>query len=106
VTPAQNGKTIHVAVGTQVIAAQFPWPAAPASSNPGVLAPGISPMAIVCHPPGTACVEPPRTFAARTRGTAQIVAHRTMCGEARRCVTPMDVPIGGWTDFAVTMVVD
>ncbi|MBS2551437.1 hypothetical protein KGQ19_31675 [Catenulispora sp. NL8] len=101
VTPAQNGTTLHVAVGTVVIAAQFPWPSAPTSSNPAVLAPGISPMAIVCHPPGGACVGPPRTFAARARGTAQIVAQRETCGEAQRCVSPMD-----WTRFAVTVVVE
>ncbi|WP_194917187.1 hypothetical protein [Catenulispora rubra] len=99
-TPAQNGMTFHVAVGTEIMASQFPWPSAPISTNPSILAPGISPMYIVCRPPGTSCSEPPRTFSARARGTAEITAYRDMCGEARRCVPPTD-----WTQFEVTVVV-
>jgi hypothetical protein len=100
VTPAQNGTTIHVALGQQVVAEMFPWPAQPKSSDPAVLRPGISPMSIACRPPGTSCMEPPMSFAAQARGTAQIVAHRDMCGEARRCVPPAD-----WTDIRITVVV-
>jgi hypothetical protein len=58
-------------------------------------------MVIVCRPPGTSCIEPPTTFEARARGTALISAHRDTCGEARRCVPPLD-----WTDVAVTIVVE
>ena len=58
VTPAQSGMTFHVAVGTSVIAAQFPYPSAPVSTDPAVLAPGVSPMVIVCRP-GSSCTEPP-----------------------------------------------
>jgi hypothetical protein len=83
-----------------VTAEMFPWPAQPKSTNPAVLEPGISPMYIACRPPGSACMGPPMTFVARARGTAQIVAHRDMCGEARRCVPPAD-----WTDVRVTIVV-
>jgi hypothetical protein len=100
VTPAQNGGTVHVALGQEVIAEMFPWPAQPKSSNPAVLEAGISPMVIACRPPGVACQEPPTTFEARQRGMAQIVAHRDMCGEARRCVPPAD-----WTDVRITVVV-
>ncbi|MFL6116414.1 MAG: hypothetical protein ACJ786_34415 [Catenulispora sp.] len=99
-TPAQNGMTIRVALGQEVTAEMFPWPAQPKSTDPAVLEPGVSPMYIACRPPGTACTEPPMTFVAHERGTAQIVAHRDMCGEARRCVPPAD-----WTDVRVTIVV-
>ena len=91
--------TFHVAVGTDVIAAQFPFPSAPASSNPSVLAPGISPMSVVCRP-GTPCTEPPRTFLARIRGTAQITVMRSACGATPQCITPM-----GTAPFEVTIVV-
>ncbi|MEY9925473.1 hypothetical protein ABH926_000093 [Catenulispora sp. GP43] len=70
------------------------------STNPAVLAPGISPMSIVCRP-GSTCSEPPRTFLARARGTAEITASRETCGTAAKCVTPM-VP----TEFEVTVVVE
>jgi hypothetical protein len=93
-----------VAVGTDVIAEQFLFPSAPASSNPSVLAPGISPMSIVCRP-GAACTEPPRTFLARTRGTAQITVTRSQCGATPRCVTPMGTPMGT-APFEVTIVVE
>ncbi|NUP53049.1 MAG: hypothetical protein HOW97_37875 [Catenulispora sp.] len=99
-TPAQNGATIHVALGQEVEAELFPWPAQPKSTDPTVLQPGVSPMYIACRPPGTSCTQPPTTFVAHARGTAQIVAHRDMCGEARRCVTPVD-----WTDIRITIVV-
>ena len=99
-TPAQNGATIHVALGQEVVAEMFPWPAQPKSTDPAVLAGAISPMFIVCRPPGTSCQAPPTTFEARGRGTAQIVAHRDTCGEARRCVPPTD-----WTDIRITIVV-
>ena len=99
-TPAQNGSTIHVAPGTDIVAAQFPWPAAPTTSNPAILAPGVTPMVIVCRPPAMTCPEPPRTFVAKERGTAQITAVRQMCGEARRCVPSVD-----WTQFEVTVIV-
>lgn len=91
--------TFHVAVGTDVIAAQFPFPSAPASSNPSVLAPGISPMSVVCRP-GMPCTEPPRTFLARIRGTAQITVMRSSCGATPQCLTPM-----GTAPFEVTIVV-
>lgn len=103
VTPAQNGMTFHVAVGTDVIAAQFPFPSAPTSSNPSILAPGISPMSIVCRP-GTTCTEPPRTFLARVRGTAQITLSRNSCGATPQCITPMGTAMGT-APFEVTIVV-
>jgi hypothetical protein len=100
VTPAQNGTTVHVAPGQQVIAEQFPYPARPISSDPAVLQPGVSPMVIACRAPGTNCTEPPMSFTAHGPGTAQIAAHRDTCGEARRCVAP-----GDWMDVRVTIVV-
>ena len=60
---------------------------APPSSNP--VGPGARDLADVDRVParGRPCTEPPRTFLARTRGTAQIAAHaEPMCGDARRCV--------------------
>jgi hypothetical protein len=55
-----------------------------------VLESGISPLHIMCRPPGSACMGPPMTFVAHARGTAQIVAHRD----------------NNWTDVRVTIVVD
>ncbi|WP_143765558.1 hypothetical protein [Catenulispora acidiphila] len=60
-------------------------------------------MSIVCKPGGVACSEPPRTFTARSRGTAEITAARSTCGTTQRCVTPMLVPVAG---FEVTVIVD
>lgn len=87
-----------------MIAAQFPWPSAPMSTNPAVLQPGISPMAIVCRPGGAVCTEPPRTFLARARGTAEIKVARASCGAVPRCVTPM-LPVGA-AELVVTVVVE
>jgi len=100
VTPAQNGGTVHVALGQEVIEEGFPYPAQPKSSNPAILQPGMSPMVITCRPTQIDCMEPPMSFTAHARGTVQIVAHRDMCGEARRCMPPSD-----WADFSVTVVV-
>lgn len=107
VTVAQNGTTVHVAVGTTVALVDFPSNWFPRSSDPGVLAdPPVTPGRALCkekaeaaNPPGVPCTQIPLDYVAKRAGTAVLTAHRAQCGEARPCVAPE------MNDFDLTVVV-
>ncbi|MDJ0344469.1 hypothetical protein QMK19_20825 [Streptomyces sp. H10-C2] len=81
------GTTIQVSTGTTVLVQLHSryW-SLPASSNQQVMAAtsGANTPAGTCQP-GVGCGVSSADFTARQPGTAQITAHRTICGEAMRC---------------------
>ncbi|SEN16667.1 hypothetical protein [Actinacidiphila rubida] len=92
--------TVTVPTGSTVIVRLHStyW-STPSTSDPAVLAPhgGGSSPAGSC-PPGGGCGVSTARFSAARPGTARITAHRTSCGEARRCPP-------GQTAYAVTVTV-
>ena len=100
-----NGTTVHVKVGGEVILEDFSslW-GVPASSSEAVLSDasakdGRPGCASAMKPPGQGCHVPQILYKAAAAGTATIKAHRDQCGEAMRCVPPNS------SDFAITVVV-
>jgi hypothetical protein len=83
--------TLHVGDRLEVVLSSTYWTFAP-SSEPTVLAPDgqpvVTPQIRGCVP-GQGCGTVTANFTADTKGTAQLAATRTTCGEALPC-TPAD----------------
>jgi hypothetical protein len=92
-----------VRAGGQVALVDFPSSWLPTSSNESVVSDtgavaGHHPC--VGRPPGIDCTVPLMTYPAKAKGTIKLSAHRTQCGEARRCVPPDSY------DFVIIVVVE
>ncbi|MFI1092395.1 hypothetical protein [Streptomyces sp. NPDC020917] len=82
------GTLVRVRPGTRILV-RLPstyW-STPTPSDPRVLAPGATrhSPAGSC-PPGGGCGTTSARFTATRPGTTRITAHRSICGEARRCL--------------------
>jgi hypothetical protein len=99
---SSNGKTVRIGVGDQVklVLGSSYWKIR-GSSAPAVLR-QHGPVKLLASPsacpPGVGCRPVQVFFTALAPGTAVITAHRTVCGEALRC-------IGSRGRFRLTVVV-
>ena len=96
-----NGRTVHVAVGDEVIVTLHStyWAFSPVAAAGVLHATGAPAQSRGQCPPGVGCGTVTVHFTAVGAGTAEVDADRTSCGEALAC-TP------GQGTFGVTIDVD
>jgi hypothetical protein len=97
---ADNGRTVHVAVGSAITVTLHStyWTFAPVAPAGVLTANGAPELDGGACPPGQGCGRVTAHFTAVASGTAQVSAARTTCGEAMRCGP-------GQGDYQVTVVV-